>query len=108
MSLTMSLFALFLLASPPARPASPAASPLPSAKPAAQASASGPVILFLIDNSASLPPLDPEEKRVEALENLRPALERARAAGVVSVVDVRTDPDRPNEVLRSMGALALQ
>jgi acetolactate synthase-1/2/3 large subunit len=47
-------------------------------------------------------------ERVEALEDLRPALERARAAGVVSVVDVRTDPDRPNEVLRSMGALALQ
>lgn len=29
-----------------------------------------PVILFLIDNSASLPPLDPLEKRVEALEKL--------------------------------------
>jgi acetolactate synthase I/II/III large subunit len=47
-------------------------------------------------------------ERVEALDELRPALERARASGVVSVVDVRTDPDRPNEVLRSMGALALQ
>jgi hypothetical protein len=30
----------------------------------------GPVILFLVDNSASLPPLDPEEKRVEALEKI--------------------------------------
>jgi hypothetical protein len=30
----------------------------------------GPVILFLVDNSASLPPLDPEEKRVEALEKM--------------------------------------
>ncbi|HEU0107238.1 MAG TPA: vWA domain-containing protein [Vicinamibacteria bacterium] len=30
----------------------------------------GPTILFLIDNSASLPPLDPEEKRVEALEKM--------------------------------------
>lgn len=47
-------------------------------------------------------------ERVESLDGLRPALDRARAAGVVSVVDVRTDPDRPNEVLRSMGALALQ
>ena len=47
-------------------------------------------------------------ERVEALDELRPALERALASGVVSVVDVRTDPDRPNEVLRSMGALALQ
>ena len=47
-------------------------------------------------------------ERVESPEQLRPALERAAAAGVVSVVDVRTDPDRPNEVLRNMGALALQ
>jgi hypothetical protein len=30
----------------------------------------GPVILFLVDNSASLPPLDPDEKRVEALEKI--------------------------------------
>jgi len=30
----------------------------------------GPVILFLVDNSASLPPLDPDEKRVEALEKM--------------------------------------
>ena len=47
-------------------------------------------------------------ERVESLVELRPALERALASGVVSVVDVRTDPDRPNEILRSMGALALQ
>jgi hypothetical protein len=32
--------------------------------------ANGPVILFLIDNSASLPPLDPAEKRVAALEKM--------------------------------------
>lgn len=30
----------------------------------------GTVILFLVDNSASLPPLDPEEKRVAALEKM--------------------------------------
>ena len=47
-------------------------------------------------------------ERVESPETLRPALERALASGVVSVVDVRTDPDRPNEVLRNMGSLALQ
>src|SRR5262245_4493204 len=42
---------------------SPAPSPVRSP-------ADGPVILFLIDNSASLPPLDPEEKRVAALEKM--------------------------------------
>jgi acetolactate synthase-1/2/3 large subunit len=47
-------------------------------------------------------------ERVESPDELRPALERALASGVVSVVDVRTDPDRPNEVLRNMGSLALQ
>lgn len=35
----------------------------------------GPVILFLVDNSASLPPLDPEEKRVSALEKMFSFLE---------------------------------
>jgi hypothetical protein len=30
----------------------------------------GPIILFLVDNSASLPPLDPEEKRTVALERM--------------------------------------
>ncbi len=30
----------------------------------------GPVILFLVDNSASLPPLDPDEKRLTALERM--------------------------------------
>lgn len=47
-------------------------------------------------------------ERVERPEDLGPALERAYASGVVSVVDVLTDPDRPNEVLRNMGALGLQ
>lgn len=47
--------------------ASPAASPAASAAPGA---ASGSVIIFLVDNSASLPPLDPDEKRVEALERM--------------------------------------
>lgn len=47
-------------------------------------------------------------ERVERAEDLQPALERALASGVVSVVDVLTDPDRPNEVLRNMGALGLQ
>jgi hypothetical protein len=48
--------------------ATPSPSPVASPKP-------GPVILFLIDNSASLPPLDPQEKRVEALEKMFTFLE---------------------------------
>jgi acetolactate synthase I/II/III large subunit len=47
-------------------------------------------------------------ERVERPEDLRPALERGLASGVVSVIDVLTDPDKPNEVLRNMGALNLQ
>lgn len=35
----------------------------------------GPIILFLIDNSASLPPLDPQEGRVVALEKMFTFLE---------------------------------
>ena len=41
------------------------ASPAPSPP-----GADSPLILFLVDNSASLPPLDPEEKRVAALEKM--------------------------------------
>jgi hypothetical protein len=64
-SLSALLLTIALAASP-----KPAASPSPSA-PAARPSADGKaVIIFLIDNSASLPPLDPEEKRVTALEKL--------------------------------------
>jgi acetolactate synthase-1/2/3 large subunit len=47
-------------------------------------------------------------ERVEEPEQFRPALERSLASGVVSVIDVLTDPDRPNEILRNMGALNLQ
>jgi acetolactate synthase I/II/III large subunit len=47
-------------------------------------------------------------ERVESAEELRPALDRALASGVVSVIDVLTDPDRPNEILRNMAALNLQ
>src|SRR5512135_3610186 len=57
--------ALSLLAGPQPRPA-PAATATPAPAPAA----GGPVILFLIDNSASLPPLDPNERRVAALEKM--------------------------------------
>ncbi len=46
-----------------------AATPSPAVTPAAVPGA-GAVTLFLVDNSASLPPLDPEEKRVEALERM--------------------------------------
>jgi hypothetical protein len=56
---------LLLLAPPTPRP-----SPSPSPAPSPSASPGAPVILFLIDNSASLPPLDPDEKRVAALEKM--------------------------------------
>src|SRR5438876_8939316 len=51
-------------------PAPASAGPSSSTSPAATKAPSGPTILFLIDNSASLPPLDPQEKRVEALEKI--------------------------------------
>lgn len=48
-----------------------AASPAPSpTAPPDTSGANRPVILFLVDNSASLPPLDPDEKRVAALEKM--------------------------------------
>ncbi len=58
--------ALVALALATGSPQPAAASPAPSPSPAAKS----PVILFLIDNSASLPPLDPSEKRVAALEKM--------------------------------------
>ncbi len=58
------LFIALVLAAP--TPPPPAASAAPSPSPAPP----GPVILFLVDNSASLPPLDPDEKRVAALEKM--------------------------------------
>jgi hypothetical protein len=47
-----------------AGPAQPG--PVPSPPPPGE----GPVILFLVDNSASLPPLDPKSERVAALEKM--------------------------------------
>jgi hypothetical protein len=52
-----------------ATPETPTPTPAPSATPTSSA-ADQSVILFLIDNSASLPPLDPQEKRVAALEKM--------------------------------------
>ena len=66
------LAALLLAASP--TPA-PLASAAPSASPVDGSHGKGPVILFLMDNSASLPPLDPDEKRVQALEKMFTFLE---------------------------------
>src|SRR5260221_2826224 len=54
--------ALVFLAAGPSPKAAPPPGPTPPA--------GGPVIFFLIDNSASLPPLDPDEKRVAALEKM--------------------------------------
>ncbi len=64
MPTTLLLSALLLAAASPSPPPSPTAPP-----------AVGTVILFLIDNSASLPPLDPDEKRVAALEKMFTFLE---------------------------------
>jgi len=47
-------------------------------------------------------------ERVEQPDDVRPALERALSSGEPTVIDVVTDPDRPNEILRNMGALNLQ
>jgi hypothetical protein len=64
----LAVAAAFLVSAAAAAPAAPSARPVASASPAAGPEA--PVILFLVDNSASLPPLDPEEKRVAALEKM--------------------------------------
>jgi len=55
------LVCLALLAGP-AQPGQGVPSPPPPGE--------GPVILFLVDNSASLPPLDPKDERVMALEKM--------------------------------------
>src|SRR5215472_775205 len=69
--LSLAVLVLPALAAAPsphaARPSAPASA---TPTPAASAAPKGPTILFLIDNSASLPPLDPQEKRVEALEKM--------------------------------------
>src|SRR5688572_4155338 len=81
LALAASLLLSAAAASPAAATARPSGAAKPSASgspsPAASASASAsapaepaPIILFLIDNSASLPPLDPQEKRVAALEKM--------------------------------------
>lgn len=43
---------------------------LPGDGPSPPPPSEGPVVIFLVDNSASLPPLDPEEKRVAALQKM--------------------------------------
>jgi hypothetical protein len=62
------LFPLLVLAAAPARSPSPSSSPAPAVSPAAAPTT--PVLIFLVDNSASLQPLDPEEKRVAALQKM--------------------------------------
>src|SRR5829696_2681912 len=76
MSAALALSAVLLLASPSPRvpSATPTRTPVASPAPAGPAEAQ-PVVLFLVDNSASLPPLDPEEKRVSALEKMFSFLE---------------------------------
>jgi hypothetical protein len=71
MSVPLLVTGVLLLAS-----AQPSQAPTTTTAPASQGAAkSGPVVLFLVDNSASLPPLDPDEKRVDALEKVFTFLE---------------------------------
>ena len=44
-------------------------------------------------------------ERVESPEQLRPALERAAASGMVAVVDVATDPDVMSDLMRNLGGM---
>jgi hypothetical protein len=60
MDLLAPLVTVLLVGAP--RPPSPSPTPTPDA--------TGPVVIFLVDNSASLPPLDPHEKRVAALQKM--------------------------------------
>ncbi|HUG53427.1 MAG TPA: vWA domain-containing protein [Vicinamibacteria bacterium] len=71
LALVLSALPALAAPSPPAvRTPSPAPTPAGPSPSSASAAPDGPTILFLIDNSASLPPLDPQEKRVEALEKM--------------------------------------
>jgi hypothetical protein len=63
--LALAVAAALAAARSPAPSSAPSPAATPSVAPEKQA-----VILFLVDNSASLPPLDPEEKRVAALEKM--------------------------------------
>ena len=44
-------------------------------------------------------------ERVEAPEELRPALDRAAASGTVAVVDVVTDPDVMSDLMKNLGGM---
>jgi hypothetical protein len=68
MDLLAPLVTVLLLGAP--RPPSPSPTPTPAG--------SGPVVIFLVDNSASLPPLDPQEKRMAALAKMFGFLEGRR------------------------------
>jgi len=52
--------------------------PLGEGSPSPTPQGEGPVVVFLVDNSASLPPLDPEEKRRVALQKMLGFVEGSR------------------------------
>lgn len=100
----LGLFLTVACAAVPAGAQAPAgATPQPSDSPVAATSPAArdkvPVTLFLVDNSASLPPLDPQEKRVTALEKMFTFLQgkayRLILFGARSEVSV-DDPSRYN------------
>jgi hypothetical protein len=73
--MSVSLLVTGVLSLALAQPSQAPPTTAPASKAAAAAAKSGPVVLFLVDNSASLPPLDPDEKRVDALERVFTFLE---------------------------------
>jgi hypothetical protein len=81
------LLALALQAGP-AQPGEGVPSPPPPGE--------GPVILFLLDNSASLPPLDPHEKRVAALEKMFGYIEGQRYRLILFGGRGETSVDEPS------------
>jgi hypothetical protein len=74
--------------------ASPA--PAPAVSPSVPPADAGPIIIFLVDNSASLPPLDPQEKRVVALEKMFTFLERRPYRLVLFAGRAETTVDDPS------------
>jgi hypothetical protein len=73
MAMSAFLLGLVLVAASPSPAPTPAGARAGS--PPGAAAAAEPVTIFLVDNSASLPPLDPQEKRVTALEKMFTFLE---------------------------------
>lgn len=95
----LGLFLVLACVAVPVCAQSPSPSPAAPSGTRSTAEAKVPITLFLVDNSASLPPLDPQEKRVTALEKMFTFLQgkayRLILFGARSEVSV-DDPSRYN------------